>query len=127
MIDPAPSSRRRFLGLIAAGGAVVATGGVLPILLRDDDGVVAVDLLHATPDTFSPFVGDEFRLGGSTVRLSDVTRLGGRSYALRFDADGHDLLAQGTYSVSHRRLHPFELFVVPGAASYGAIVNHEVS
>ncbi len=128
--------RRRFLQFLAVIVPVVAIGpavkfGVFDFLLPGDN----VDLLSATDSTFSPYVGQRFRIGSDNVshlQLNGVVRRGPSSFSLFFTGPGDRALAQGTYKFEHSDLGHFPLFIVPGRRqrgeqTYEAVFNHQVA
>ncbi len=124
------------MGLSALLPASLEPGTASPVLaaapLRPDDTFVR--------SRFAPHVGDEFVLNeASALRLLEVQDLPG---ADRLGLRGHEdcfilkfsgpaPLAQDMYSLSHRRLGRFPLFLVPmgtaGAdAVHEAVVNRHI-
>lgn len=125
-------SRRRFLGLVAAGSSAVVLGTAIPVTIDLLGGTSVLDLLTATEDTFRPHVGTSFLVKTSPrqrITLTSVTTFGPRSFNLGFQ--GSAVLAQETYRLVHAALGTFDLFVVPRRPSgspFGcdAVFNHEV-
>ena len=128
--------RRRFLELLGVIVPVVAIGpavkfGVFDFLLPGHN----LDLRSATDSTFSPYVGQRFRIGSDSVsdlQLNEVLRRGPSSFSLFFTGPGDRALAQGTYKFEHSDLGHFPLFIVPGRPqrgeqTYEAVFNHQVA
>jgi hypothetical protein len=128
--------RRRFLQLLAVAVPVVTIGssirfGVFDFLLPGHN----LDLLSATDSTFSPYVGQRFRIGSdsmSDLQLNEVLRRGPSSFSLFFTGSGDRALGQGTYNFEHSGLGHFPLFIVPGRPQrgeqiYEAVFNHQVA
>jgi hypothetical protein len=94
-----------------------------------------LDLLSATDSTFSPYVGQPFRIGSDSVselQLNEVLRRGPSSFSLFFTGPGDRALGQGTYKFEHSDLGHFPLFIVPGRRQrgeqiYEAVFNHQVA
>ena len=133
---PETHSRRRFLRLLGIGGSAAVVAAAIPLslhLLDDDAPDSDLDLLTATPDTFSPHVGERFTLadGRAEVTLTAVRPLGANSFSLGFESVSGAELGQDTYSFRRRGLGRFQMFIVPSKGttpiSYSAIINHEVA
>jgi hypothetical protein len=124
------------LQLLAVVVPVVAIGpavkfGVFDFLLPGHN----LDLRSATDSTFSPYVGQRFRIrsdGMSDLQLNGVLRRGPSSFSLFFTGRGDRALGQGTYKFEHSALGQFPLFIVPGRRQreeqiYEAVFNHQVA
>lgn len=93
-----------------------------------------MDLADLTLETFTPLVGDAFRIAEPTaveLELAEATSAGqwpgGRQpFRLLFRGPRDPLLAQSIYRLEHAELDPLEIFIVPIArdaehTSYEAI------
>ena len=138
-------TRRRFIagGVAAAVVGAVPTAGAarafaspatLPVQRRSRGD------LFASSDNFRPHVGSSFAIAGPgarSLRLTDVADFrmptersatadgpSGAGFVLTFDASRARGLDQGTYTLSHRRLGTFALFVAPaGTGRAIAVIN----
>lgn len=94
-----------------------------------------LDLLTATDSTFSPYVGQQFKVNSGTVRhlqLEEVFVHGLSSFSVFFSGSRESSLGQGTYEFEHSALGNFPLFIVPARRSggdqfYEAVINHQAA
>jgi hypothetical protein len=121
-------TRRRLLAGVAGGIGGLAFVGLLPAL----EGLLGKTLgaPELTQGTFAPLVGTSFRVGvghgrTATLRLISVRTLAapgsrwtgpiptGEGFAPLFSGSLAEEFGQGTYTVGHRRLGSFSMFLVP--------------
>jgi hypothetical protein len=129
-------SRRGLLRLLAIAVPAITIPpairfGALDLLV----GVSNLDLLRATDSTFSPYVGQQFKVdsgGVSHLELREVFTRGPSSFSVFFRGPGEPTLGQATYEFEHAELGHFPLLIVPARRSsgdqlYEAVFNHQAA
>ena len=94
-----------------------------------------LDLLTATDSTFSPYVGQRFKVNSASVsqlELKEVFNRGPSSFSVFFSGPSEPALNQATYEFEHSELGRFPLFIVPsrgggGDQRYEAVINHQAA
>ncbi|MDT4922678.1 MAG: hypothetical protein QOG01_391 [Pseudonocardiales bacterium] len=124
-------SRRAVLRLAVVGAA----GAAFPVVLAQPAGALSrLGPTRLRREVFRPHVGSTFRLGlglrAPALRLVRIDDLGPRDHgaATRFSLvfETGSRPAAGTYTVRHRWLRPFRLYVGPSGGTpgrYEAVVN----
>jgi len=94
-----------------------------------------LDLLTATDSTFSPYVGQRFKIDSGSVshlELKEVFTRGPSSFSVFFSGPNKPALGQATYEFEHSELGRFPLFIVPsrsggGDQLYEGVINHQAT
>ena len=123
-----PLHRRGFFGLASAGAAALAVRAALPAAAAERARVLLSGNLlmldQITHDVFAEYLGDTFQLElGSgknlVVQLASATPVTGgipgrrTPFSVLFHAPPEAVVPQKIYEISHRKLGPMQIFLVP--------------
>ena len=135
-MTPRRWSRRRLLQVLAIAVPAMTIPpairlGTLDLFFGNSN----LDLLTATDSTFSPYVGQRFKVNSATasqLELKEVFNRGPSSFSVFFSGPSEPALNQATYEFEHSELGRFPLFIVPsrgggGDQLYEAVFNHQAA